>query len=282
MILESPSLSFKKSRAEVQVIKAPRERPSVSWFCGSELVWKNSGNFETADLSVSFPRTVKVANGAKTLSTPEHISPVFLLWPNLSFSVTVPPETPEVPLLDGSAVEWFCALRRLAGVPQELEFYDVAEPFKMDFGFGFCEARPAETFEVEYSMERGVYRDDCSLEIHSPEDLFILFCARTFIFEEDYEAAKKAGLLLGADAASGVLLRRFGGSKVQVLSGGTLRFLQEPLYHKVLDFLGDLSLFSRALPRCKFRIHNGGHAIHHQIFQRLVQNVTSRNSAEVN
>lgn len=282
MILESPSLSFPKSRAEVSLVKDSHGLPSVSWFCGSELVWRNAGTFETANLNVTFPRTVKVQNGAKSISTPEHLSAAFLLWPMHSFAVTVTPETPELPLLDGSAVEWFCALRNFAGVPQELDFYEVAEPFKLDFGFGFCEARPAETFEVEYSMERGIYRDDCALEIHSPEDLFKLFCARTFIFEEDYEAAKNAGLILGADSSSGLLLRRLGGSAVQVLSGGALRFLQEPLYHKVLDFVGDLALFSRALPRCKFRIHNGGHAIHHQIFQRLVQHVTPRNSSEVN
>lgn len=282
MIFESCSLSFKKARAEVSVAPVLHGRPAVSWFCGGELVWRTAGPSLPEGLGVTFPRTVRVENRSKAISTPEHLAPVFLLWPGRSFEVRVPLETPEVPLLDGSSVEWFCALRRLAGVPQELEFYEVAAAFKFDFGFGFCEVRPADAFEVEYSMERGVYSDSCFLEVHAPEDLFKLFCARTFIFEEDYEAAKASGLIAGAEASAGLLLRRLGGSSVEVLAGGALRFPSEPLYHKVLDFIGDLSLFARALPRCKFRIHNGGHAIHHQIFQRLVQNVTSRNPSEVN
>jgi len=92
--------------------------------------------------------------------------------------------------------------------------------------------------------------------------------ARTFIFSDDWESLRAKGMLPGALEGCGILLQAQG-SNLRVLSGAPLRHSQEPLLHKILDLLGDLALLGPHLPKLRIRIHNGGHAVHHQLIERI-------------
>lgn len=277
----SPSLSFANTETSVSVTRNKNLlEPCVEWCVNGELLWKSYDKARFQNLTVETPRTLKLGNGKNSLSMPEHLAPVLLLWPHVQFKVDVSANG-ELPLLDGSARPWFDAIVKEARHPANLCFYDAPVKFNFEFEGGYCKVEPSDTFEVEYSMERGIYKDDVCWSIYEAADLFPLFDARTFIFEEDYEAARKAGLLNGASENCGLLLRKLGGAQVEVLNGHVLRHVQEPILHKVLDLVGDLTILAPALPNVKIRIHNGGHAAHRKILERLVQYVPSRYTPEV-
>lgn len=263
---ESPSLSHPK--ASLSIEKVLRRNPSVAWFYKDQFVWRTGelGAFNFLDRQVR--RTTIINSPLASISSPEHLAPVFLLWNTTSFDVHL--DSPEVPLMDGSALPWFHALRRLGQTPQPLSFYTVNTQDSWDLPNGYVKIEPAETFEVEYSLSRPGYSDSAFISIYSGEDLYPIFSARTFIFEDDFENAKKAGLLSGVNEESGLLLRVNSSNNLEVLSGGALRHPQEPVFHKILDLIGDLTLHCTFLPKLRISIHNGGHLAHHQILERLL------------
>jgi UDP-3-O-acyl-N-acetylglucosamine deacetylase len=49
-----------------------------------------------------------------------------------------------------------------------------------------------------------------------------------------------------------------------------LLFENEPAYHKILDFLGDMTLRTGILPSGQFEILNGGHELHHKVLLKIM------------
>lgn len=331
----SPSLNLKN--AEVQIDIHPRDeqkQPRVTWFAGGKTFYSTDAYKLYPELKHSVARTTiyEAADSAcgavagresaikpLVLSGPEHLAPVFLMWPTRSFDVRVGANTApaeiaaadvsgleiaaEVPLLDGSALPFLCGLRREAGVPDELTFYDASVTAAWDLvptdpktgavipggkPYGYVKMTPAETFEVEYTVTRpSGWNSSAMVSIYSAEDLYSIFSARTFIFESEYKAACEAGMLQGVDAHCGLLLPD--ADAASVVAAGALkdadktvatpyRVLEEPARHKILDLLGDLSFVVPALPKIRLEILNGGHISHRQILEKLLPYVSLGNS----
>lgn len=331
----SPSLNLKN--AEVQIDIHPRDeqkQPRVTWFAGGKTFYSTDAYKLYPELKHSVARTTiyEAADSAcgavagresaikpLVLSGPEHLAPVFLMWPTRSFDVRVGANTApaeiaaadvsgskvaaEVPLLDGSALPFLCGLRREAGVPEELSFYEAPVTAAWDLvptdpktgaaipggkPYGYIKMSPAETFEVEYTVTRpSGWNSSAMVSIYSAEDLYSIFSARTFIFEAEYKAACEAGMLQGVDAHCGLLLPD--ADAASVVAAGALkdvdktaaapyRVLEEPARHKILDLLGDLSFVVPALPKIRLEILNGGHISHRQILEKLLPYVSLGNS----
>ena len=128
----SSSLSFERASVKVEILpRDPNREPRVSWNVGGRSLYRTDHLklFDSLDFEVR--RTTIYRGESAALATPEHLAPVFLLWPDVSFDVNVDGvdvanPVPEIPLMDGSALPFFLALRREAGVPRELSFYDAA------------------------------------------------------------------------------------------------------------------------------------------------------------
>ena len=198
-------------------------------------------------------------------------------------------------MMDGSAIPFFCLLRRLCGAPEELLFYDAPVHAEWDlhaFGtssrgavgdeaiYGHVRIAPAETFEVEYVLDRNTARDGyelhsaASVSIYSPENLYQIFMARTFIHQVELDRARAAGLLAGVDESCGLLLDAGDCAQNSVCST-KFRIANEPAMHKILDLIGDLSFICPALPRVRIEITNGGHTSHHQIMEKIIPYVNA-------
>src|SRR5690606_36615872 len=78
--------------------------------------------------------------------------------------------------------------------------------------------------------------------------------ARTFCFFEEIEALRKAQLIRGANLGSAVVIGRKG------LINDSTRFDDEPVRHKILDFIGDMALLSAPL-HGHFMVWRGGHRV---------------------
>ena len=277
----SPSLSFKTAAVRVDLLERdPNRAPRVCWNVAGELFYSTDVLHCYDELQYSVARTSIYSKPGLdrrlSLHSPEHLAPVFLAWPELRFDVHVPEQSggAEIPMMDGSALPFFHALRRVAGAPQPLRFYDAPVSFSLDLPRGYVKVSPSDTFEVEYEITRDDgFSSAASLAVYSAEDLYSVFSARTFIFGDDYEAARASGLLSGVDESCGMLL---GAGR-----DPRYRMAEEPARHKILDLLGDLAFAVPALPKVRIQVLNGGHTIHHQIMEKLLPYVSTGNPQEV-
>lgn len=293
----SASLSYGKAKVQIEVQERnPQLVPRVEWRVGGNPFYSSDCAKCFADLKFSVARTAiyEAGEGSRAikLASPEHLAPVFLMWPTRRFVVDVACNEEcetgliaEVPMMDGSAISFFTNLRKVCGAPEELVFYDAPVHAEWDLVdsqqpnskviFGHVKISPAETFEVEYVIDRSKDRDGYDLKssaavsIYSSENLYQIFMARTFIHQVELEQARASGLLAGVDESCGLLLEA-GDSSSFAVCNPKFRIASEPAMHKILDLLGDLTFICPALPRVRIEITNGGHVSHRQIMENII------------
>ena len=279
---KSPSLSFGSTSVSVEPLeKDPQKVPFVAWYVGKKLFYRSDACHCFEELEFFAKRTAgyKLSESGLELLSPEHLAPVFLMWPHRRFNVRLSDATkPEVPMMDGSSIPFFCEMRKFCGAPEELVFYDAPVHAEWNLGsdaavYGHVRITPAETFEVEYVLDRNSARDGydlksaASVSIYSPENLYQIFMARTFIHQVELERARAAGLLAGVDESCGLLIDS---DTPNAECCSKFRIANEPAMHKILDLIGDLSFICPALPRVRIEITNGGHVSHRQIMEKII------------
>lgn len=287
---KSPSLSFGSTSVSVEPLeKDPQKVPFVAWYVGEKLFYRSDACHCFEELEFFAKRTAgyRLKDSADSaagepslqLLSPEHLAPVFLMWPHRRFNVRLSDAAkPEVPMMDGSAIPFFCEMRKFCGAPEELVFYDAPVHAEWDLPCGHVRITPAETFEVEYVLDRNTARDGydlksaASVSIYSPENLYQIFMARTFIHQVELERARAAGLLAGVDESCGLLID---GAMPNAECCSKFRIANEPAMHKILDLIGDLSFICPALPRVRIEITNGGHVSHRQIMEKIIPYVNA-------
>ena len=291
LIFKSRSLSFDEVSLSVEPLeKDPQKVPFVAWFVGEKLFYRSDAYHCFEELEFFAKRTAgyrlnesaagsAAGEASLQLLSPEHLAPVFLMWPHRRFNVRLSDATkPEVPMMDGSAIPFFCEMRKFCGAPEELVFYDAPVHAEWDLDsdasiYGHVRITPAETFEVEYVLDRNAARDGydlksaASVSIYSPENLYQIFMARTFIHQVELERARAAGLLAGVDESCGLLIDC---DTPNAECCSKFRIANEPAMHKILDLIGDLSFICPALPRVRIEITNGGHVSHRQIMEKII------------
>lgn len=277
----SASLSYGKANVKIEVQEYnPQLEPRVEWRVGGRAFYSTDCAKCFTDLKFSVARTAiyELGEGAHALklASPEHLAPVFLMWPSRRFVVDVTCNeesdkgcVAEVPLMDGSTLPFFTEFRRNVGAPEELAFYDAPVHASWDLPYGSVKITPSEAFEVEYILERNengrVFKSAANVSIYSAEDLYNVFAARTFILKNEFDEARKAGLLGGVDESCGLLLDNFPEAVAPAF-----RVADEPARHKILDLLGDLCFAKPALPKVRLEIINGGHLSHRTILEKVL------------
>jgi UDP-3-O-[3-hydroxymyristoyl] N-acetylglucosamine deacetylase len=90
--------------------------------------------------------------------------------------------------------------------------------------------------------------------------------ARTFGFLQDVERLQKHGLALGGSLENAVVLDEYG-----VVNPEGLRFEDEFVRHKIMDFIGDMALLEYPLWGT-FSIHCSGHALNNEFLRYVHAN----------
>jgi len=152
----------------------------------------------------------------------------------------------EIPIMDGSAIE-FCNLIEETGVvDQKEDVFDlkIEEKIEIDTGSEYICVEPADDFIINYTLDypspvgRQVYEFKLSdIESYKNE---IATC-RTFGFVKDIEAIQKIGLAQGGRLDNVVIYGDDGALNTE------LRFKDESVRHKILDTIGDLYLLGRRI-----------------------------------
>ncbi len=167
----------------------------------------------------------------------------------------------EVPILDGSAVE-FVTTFKSAGTAQQdqpVGAIRVLAPVRVENGAAWAEFVPHERqrFEIEIDFPSpAIGRQQIAFDLEPDTYASEVAPARTFGFMRDVERLWAAGLALGSSLENSVVI----GEDDIVVNPGGLRFADEFVRHKALDAVGDLAIGGVAIIGC-YRSFRGGHKL---------------------
>jgi UDP-3-O-[3-hydroxymyristoyl] N-acetylglucosamine deacetylase len=173
----------------------------------------------------------------------------------------------EVPILDGSAAP-FAALLAEAGLRLQKKprrFYRLSGPAHCSRGGKSISAEPYAGFRVDYLIDFPhpfIGRQRLTLEL-TPATFLRVAGARTFGFAGDVAALRASGLALGGSLDNALVLDDRG-----LLNAGGLRFPDEFVRHKILDFIGDMAVLPLPLTG-RFTVICSGHSLNNEFLRQI-------------
>ncbi|KAL4637938.1 hypothetical protein ACB092_03G114500 [Castanea dentata] len=190
----------------------------------------------------------------------------------------------EVPIFDGSASEWVKAIEQVGlkvatdqcGNSCEKMAPYVNEPVHAWRKDSFVAAYPSQKVHITYGIDfPQVHAIGCQWFSSAPLDNYFyskqIASSRTFCIYEQVEQMRNSGLIKGGSLDNAIVC-----SASKGWLNPPLRFPDEPCRHKVLDLIGDLSLFaqfgSQGLPVAHIVAYKGGHTLHTDMVRQLSYN----------
>ena len=177
----------------------------------------------------------------------------------------------ELPIMDGSAAS-FVFLLRSAGLRRQRlprRILNFARPVLYKKGQRWIRVEPYNGLKIKYTIDFKhpmVGRQSFVFE-HDPQQFIrSLAKARTFGFLKDVEKLQALGLALGGSLNNAVVLDDYG-----IVNPDGLRFSDELVRHKVLDFMGDMTLLGATLWG-SFEVHCSGHTFNNAFLRFLDKN----------
>ncbi|KAF7827580.1 putative UDP-3-O-acyl-N-acetylglucosamine deacetylase 2, mitochondrial isoform X1 [Senna tora] len=188
----------------------------------------------------------------------------------------------EIPIFDGSASEWVAAVEEVGlkvatdhhGNSCEKLAPHLNEPMFTWRNDSFVAAFPSKVLRMTYGINfPQAPAIGCQWFSTIPLDNLV-YCkqialSRTFCIYEEIEQMRSAGLIKGGSLDNAIICSTRNG-----WLNPPLRFNDEPCRHKVLDLIGDLSLFAQfghqGLPVAHIVAYKGGHKLHADLVRRLI------------
>ena len=213
----------------------------------------------------SFYATVLERDGAR-VSTIEHL--MAALYALQVDDLRVELDGPEVPILDGSSrpfVDGILAAGRMK-LPAVRQYLTIVRPLSVAHEEKTISVHPHPEYRVTYAIDfdhPSLGYQELTASLWSAQAFAEkLAPARTFAFEHEVEALRKAGLVLGGSLDNCVVLGKDGPLNPP------LRFPDEFVRHKMLDLTGDLSLLGYPM-RGHVVAYRAGHDLHGRLARKI-------------
>jgi UDP-3-O-[3-hydroxymyristoyl] N-acetylglucosamine deacetylase len=177
--------------------------------------------------------------------------------------------SPEVPIMDGSALPFIDLIQR-AGVRQlgaARRYLKVLRPLSLSRGNKSIALYPSDQFRVTYSIAFDhplLQHQSMTIEINEETFADEIAPARTFTFLKEVEMLRQQGLALGGSLENAIVIGETG------VLNGRLRFEDEFVRHKILDVIGDMALLGYPLVG-HLVAHRGGHALHTEFAAHVLE-----------
>ncbi len=210
-----------------------------------------------------------LGDGRETVATVEHLLAAVsgMGIDNIHIEVT----GKELPIMDGSAAS-FVYLLKQAGI-RKLEKARKTLAIKKEVEFEqdgkYIKARPYDGFRVDYTIEFAhplIGTQRIEMEITPENFVSEVAKARTFGFLKEVDYLHANGLALGGSLDNAIVLDEYG-----VLNAEGLRFNDEFVRHKLLDFIGDMAVLGAPL-QGHFEVFASGHAMNNAFLRHLDEN----------
>ena len=201
-----------------------------------------------------------------SVSTVEHLMAAF--YGEGVDNALVEVDAPEIPIMDGSAVDFVDAIKSV-GVEEQNQprkFINVLKKVEVKDGEKFISIEPLNQdliIDFELIFNNPLIRTRRKEFKLSNDDLTAIYNSRTFCLYEDIDNIKKMGLAKGGSLANAIVVQ---GDKI--LNEDGLRNRHEFVYHKILDCMGDIMLSGNRIFG-HIRTSQGGHALTNKLLKKF-------------
>lgn len=212
--------------------------------------------------------SVTLSSKGCKIQTIEHLLAVLYMFGIGSLIIEL--DGDEIPITDGSALPLVRLIQK-AGVKALVErrrILKIIKPTVVKEKEASVSVEPGTDFTISYMIEYDhplIQRQELSLSLSLKNFIREIAPARTFGFLKDVPALRAQKLALGGSLDNAVVLDEEG------VMNRSLRYPDEFVRHKILDFIGDLSLLSAPL-RGHFHAQKAGHRLHLRIVRYLLDN----------
>jgi len=199
-----------------------------------------------------------------SVSTVEHIMAAFFGMGIDNALVQI--DGGEIPIMDGSSAPFIFLLKN-AGVTiqnSHKRFLLVKKSVKVKDGNRSVQLNPSNELKITYKIDfdHPLIKDQ-SYEISFSKSSFVdeISRARTFGFLRDVQALRNNGLAKGGSLDNAIVVDDF-----RVLNEDGLRYKNEFVRHKLLDFIGDLAILG-CVPIGHFVVERSGHSMNQKLLR---------------
>ena len=201
------------------------------------------------------------------LSTIEHLMAAFSALGVSNAVVEV--DGPELPILDGSALEFVQLLDRAGFRPQATpqRYIEILETVHVIEGDKHAALMPCDRFEMRFEIDfpsAVIGNQVIDFVVDEPTFRKEIMACRTFGFAHEVEALRKAGLARGGSLENAVVI-----DGDEILNPGGLRMEREFVRHKALDAIGDLYVLGAPLLG-RYEGYKAGHALNNKLVRALL------------
>ena len=176
---------------------------------------------------------------------------------------------PEVPIMDGSSAPFIFIINNvgLTSQTKTRQFYVAQQEISITEGDKIVKIKPSDRLRIDFSIEfnHPAIRKQKITHVFTYKNYADeISRARTFGFLADMRKLYEAGLALGGSLENAVVLDDY-----NVLNKEGLRFKDEFVRHKILDFIGDLALVGHSI-QAHFIVHKSGHDLNNRLFRKFL------------
>ena len=195
--------------------------------------------------------------GKRNLYTIEHLLSS-LAGCGLSY-IHIQVEGKEIPLLDGSAIEWVRAFEEVGikRVPKPSNFMrEISEPKIFSKDKSVIAITPSNKLTIISTIDfsyKAIGKQTFVIDLNPKCYVDLIAPARTFGFKDQFQQLGELGLIKGGSLENALVCD--GDNWVNP----PLRFANEPVRHKILDLIGDLALVG--LPKAQIIVYKGSHSL---------------------
>lgn len=251
----------------VRMVVTPAAADTGIWFRRTDLDAGDTMIAARWDTVVPSKLCTLIANpSGVSVSTIEHI--MAALAGCAIHNAVIEIDGPEVPILDGSSVPFVERFLAAGLVEQaaEVRAIRVLKPVEVREGEAVARLEPSDMLEIDFRIdfaEKAIGRQAKTLNMANGAFVRELCDSRTFCLQADVDFMRANGLALGGTLENAVVFENG-----RVLSPGGLRHADEPVRHKMLDALGDLSLAGGPLLG-RYTGVRAGHALTNRLLRTL-------------
>ena len=255
-----------------KVLMTLRPAPADAGICfvrtdlpGAPSVRAEPGNVSQTTLATT------LTSGEASVSTVEHLMSALA---GLGIdNATVEVDSPELPIMDGSAAP-FVFLLQSAGIEQQSaakRFIRIKRAVSVRDGDIAAALTPYDGYRLSYTLVydhpvMARHADRADVEFSTSAYVKEVSRARTFGFLSEYEALRSRNLARGGSLANAVVVDDY-----RILNDEGLRQNDEFAKHKILDAIGDLYLLGHPIIGA-FQGVRSGHAMNKSLLLKLVDN----------
>lgn len=224
----------------------------------------NYKNVITTNLGTTIANEFKIK-----VATIEHL--MAAIWGSGIDNIIVELNSEEIPIMDGSSAP-FVFLIECAGIniqEDQRRFIEITKKIRVEDGDKFVEINPSTEFMIDLHVDFA--------HKHVPGQKFVYHStlnsfkndisrARTFCFQHEIDQMHKLGLAKGGSLKNAIVVGDEG-----ILNEGGLRYRDEFVRHKTLDFIGDMYLAGHYIIG-RFSASKSGHGINNKFLRELFIN----------